>query len=31
MKTKKENKIILEKGLSAKVIKKISALKNEPE
>ena len=31
MKTKKENKIILEKGLSSKVIKKISALKNEPE
>ena len=31
MKTKKENKIILEKGLSVKVIKKISALKNEPE
>ena len=31
MKIKKENKIILEKGLSAKVIKKISALKNEPE
>ena len=31
MKIKKENKIILEKGLSSKVIKKISALKNEPE
>lgn len=31
MKTKNENKIILEKGLSAKVIKKISALKNEPK
>ena len=31
METKKENKIILEKGLSSKVIKKISALKNEPE
>lgn len=31
MKTKKENRIILEKGLSSKVIKKISALKNEPE
>ena len=31
MKTKKENKIILEKGLSAKVIKKISVLKNESE
>ena len=31
MKAKKENKIVLEKGLSAKVIKKISALKNEPE
>ena len=31
MKTKKENKIVLEKGLSAKVIEKISALKNEPK
>lgn len=31
MKAKKENKIVLEKGLSAKVIKKISALKNEPK
>ena len=31
MKTKEENKIIREKGLSSKVIKKISALKNEPE
>ena len=31
MKTKKENKIVLEKGLSTKVIEKISALKNEPK
>ena len=31
MKAIKENKIVLEKGLSAKVIKKISALKNEPK
>ena len=31
MKAKKENKIVLEKGLSAKAIKKISALKNEPK
>ena len=31
MKIKKENKIVLEKGLSVKVIKKISTLKNEPK
>ena len=31
MKTKKENKIVLKKGLSVNVIKMISSLKNEPK
>ena len=31
MKTKKENKIVLKKGLSVDIIKKISALKKEPK